>query len=1356
MSDTFSGTIFTADWDASKFIQGIDSTIAAAQRLNEKTNQLTQTTQLQSRSFDENVVKMKKLEQGINTLEKSEKGSSDEARRMRVELNQLTAANDGLSKSMAVGNAELSKVKAQNEALQKTYARTRQEAAEFQQVAGRPISVSLNDGAIINKLQSLKTAFDRTFADAGAQLAVGELEKLDQAIIESKGEFEQISRTVDILREKLETLEPGTQQFEEVAGAIRAGSQVLTEYNKNFAEATSEVQKADAPYKSLRAQIAGLRNELTKMEEAGEENSEQFRKTQLEAARLTDTYNDQRTRLQILASDTKYVDFGVSAIQAAVSGYQTLVGVQELFGGSTEDTAKSQQKLLSVLNLVQGVQSFLNLVNKDAIIKVVGVDIATRAQAAGQRLLAVALGQSTGAALAFRAALLATGIGALAVAIVAIVSSLGSYSKGTEDAARKQENLNNIEKKAADNYAESTLKLTLMIDKVKQGDLSFKQKEKAVKEYNEEFGKTIGSVKDYAELEKKLIASGPDYIRYLQTKAKAQAAFDLAVESSKNALKAQNKTESEELSGVQNALVDVNKYLSERVIGNLFDFEKDNKKLSDKANANRTAEITKAEKDKAFFTNQFDLLSKESDALGDKLKIKTDDKAAKKAKASSASIENVYQKELTRLAKELAAITEKSFTSDETIQAKFAAALDEQLQGIEIYIKKKQLTKKEGANLSLLIKKIVAFNKNEALEDFHQKLAEVSEGIETELTNLQFDASEKRIANIQDQFQRENETIALEAKKQRSDYGKARREFLTSLENQLKIGEISQAAFDSISKEVKSRYALLFEEIKTSTAQKNAGLAEKIFNDSLDEIERTMHQTNLAITEGATQELKAVTAKYLQGEISYAEYQKRQTKILTDAEAERKQKRLKAMAEEIADLESRLKTVSLSPEAKKEEVDRLTALREAYAALNNEVYGDKAGKKKESGEKRLEEYERFKKYLDSVGQFISAIQSAWQVANDAEQQSIQKSIALQDKRVEAAQRIAERGNATYLRLEEDRQQQLLIKQESAARRQLAINSALQASQLLVGITGAIAQITVGGFTNVIAGVATIIGALASGYALVKSLQSNQPSFFEGTEFVRRDATKNIPSLERRHEKPGRDTIPAWLDEGEAVTDKETNKLYHPTIRAIHNREIPPEVLNQAVNHYLTVNAKGALVPQPVGQVTTNNNQLRTVETKERTTSTNTERIKEQSERTAKEFHQTYLPAIRAIKEGTIPPDVINSVVNNYTTAKTELHRHPVIQAIRAGLIPAQAVNSVVNQYPVWKMPQLNLKRMDQAMQVHVGYDARVAGLLLENTREIKKLRKDVKNISMKFNLDSNGFAAELTGFQDTHNIQKKL
>lgn len=206
-------------------------------------------------------------------------------------------------------------------------------------------------------------------------------------------------------------------------------------------------------------------------------------------------------------------------------------------------------------------------------------------------------------------------------------------------------------------------------------------------------------------------------------------------------------------------------------------------------------------------------------------------------------------------------------------------------------------------------------------------------------------------------------------------------------------------------------------------------------------------------------------------------------------------------------------------------------------------------------------------YSEAIGNLTDSIVQFWQSSNDAETRALDRSIYLQEKRVDAAQKIADRGNAQYLKQEQDRLTQLNIQRENAARKQLGIDAALQGSQILVGITGAISKIATPGIgaAETIAEIAIIIGALATGYGLVRSLQGNQPRLKKGKKYVTRDGNP-----------AGEDTIPAWLNEGEAVIPAEKNKAYHSAVSAIYDGTIPAEHMNSFVRNYHSI--KG--VPQP--------------------------------------------------------------------------------------------------------------------------------------------------------------------------------
>lgn len=298
--------------------------------------------------------------------------------------------------------------------------------------------------------------------------------------------------------------------------------------------------------------------------------------------------------------------------------------------------------------------------------------------------------------------------------------------------------------------------------------------------------------------------------------------------------------------------------------------------------------------------------------------------------------------------------------------------------------------------------------------------------------------------------------------------------------------------------------------------------------------------------------LLATQLNYAQLEKALIDFNNKKAKIISDAfikefdEQDAQDKKL---------LQQQLDAGAASIKAMEE------AERKKYEAMKTPVPFQGATKDPVKGKgKELADYAAaVEKVANSVVQF-------WQATNDAEARALDYSISLQEKRVDAAQKIADRGNAEYLKQEQDRLDQLNVARENAARKQLGIDAALQASQILVGITGAISKIATSPFgAETIAEIAVIIGALATGYGIVKNLQGNQPKLYKGTKYLERDGN---PS--------GRDTIPVMANEGEAVIPTETNRKYHPAISAIYDHAIPAEDLNNFVNTYHKLKP----IPQP--------------------------------------------------------------------------------------------------------------------------------------------------------------------------------
>ena len=180
-----------------------------------------------------------------------------------------------------------------------------------------------------------------------------------------------------------------------------------------------------------------------------------------------------------------------------------------------------------------------------------------------------------------------------------------------------------------------------------------------------------------------------------------------------------------------------------------------------------------------------------------------------------------------------------------------------------------------------------------------------------------------------------------------------------------------------------------------------------------------------------------------------------------------------------------------------------------------------------------------------------------------EQEAYDKAIKIQEDRVSEAQKIAEAGNSEYLQAEEDRLNDLEAKREASARKQLAIDQAIQASQILLAVAGAAAQIAKGGTADVIAGITTVIAAIGSGVSLVRQAQSARPAFYDGTDY-----------LDRGNNPVGRDTIPIMAHEGERIVPSYINKQ----LKGIKNSDLP-KLIEGNLFDYNFVNVKDGAMPK---------------------------------------------------------------------------------------------------------------------------------------------------------------------------------
>lgn len=167
---------------------------------------------------------------------------------------------------------------------------------------------------------------------------------------------------------------------------------------------------------SARQELKNLREELIQLARQGKVNTEEYKRLRDQAGQLADAIGDASAEIKQAGSDTRGLDKALRAATVLTGAFTAVQGATALFGKESENLQKALLKVqgaLSILNGLQAVQE--ELTRKDSII--------TGTLAKAKLAYAAAVGTATGATKAFRLALLSIGIGAVVVAIGALIAN---------------------------------------------------------------------------------------------------------------------------------------------------------------------------------------------------------------------------------------------------------------------------------------------------------------------------------------------------------------------------------------------------------------------------------------------------------------------------------------------------------------------------------------------------------------------------------------------------------------------------------------------------------------------------------------------------------------------------------------------------------------------------------------------------------------------------------------------------------------------------------------------------------------------------------------------------------------------
>jgi len=216
------------------------------------------------------------------------------------------------------------------------------------------------------------------------------------------------------------------KQVDEAVKGVNKTTETAAKDSGNYAKQLDEVRKqSQQGGQSLRQLNKVIQQYQSIAIEAGA-NSPIGRQAIEEAAVLRDRIDQVSLATRRLADDGVNVKAALQLSTGVVQGYQGVLGVTTLLGVENENYIETLTKLQAAQGVVNSLQAVQQALAKESVLVLKAQALGTGALSAAQAAYAAIVGTSTGALKLFRLALIGTGIGAVVVAIGALIANFES------------------------------------------------------------------------------------------------------------------------------------------------------------------------------------------------------------------------------------------------------------------------------------------------------------------------------------------------------------------------------------------------------------------------------------------------------------------------------------------------------------------------------------------------------------------------------------------------------------------------------------------------------------------------------------------------------------------------------------------------------------------------------------------------------------------------------------------------------------------------------------------------------------------------------------------------------------------
>lgn len=207
----------------------------------------------------------------------------------------------------------------------------------------------------------------RSLKDRNKELT-DQLKRLQE---QERADAKDIENTIKDRAQLSAKLKENADYYKREAGFINQDIDANKRNIKTLQQSVNQYNALSGAGVKMRQQLMAMREEMTRMAEAGDTTSARFIELADQASTLSDTLGDAQAVITLLASDTKNLDAAMQVGGGLVGTFNAATSAIALLGGESKELQQAFLKVQAAMALLQGVQQVMTVLDKRSAANVV-------------------------------------------------------------------------------------------------------------------------------------------------------------------------------------------------------------------------------------------------------------------------------------------------------------------------------------------------------------------------------------------------------------------------------------------------------------------------------------------------------------------------------------------------------------------------------------------------------------------------------------------------------------------------------------------------------------------------------------------------------------------------------------------------------------------------------------------------------------------------------------------------------------------------------------------------------------------------------------------------------------------------